>query len=451
MPYHPLQDPGHLPRTAYSGAAGPAPSTARLDGEERADIAIVGAGFTGLSAALHAAEAGAKEIVLEANEIGWGASGRNFGQVVPYLRHPSARALAVLGPDYGQRMIDAAGGGPDLVFGLIEKHAMQCQSVRNGLIFAAHTPDKVKALEARTEEWRRRGAPVEMYDAKQTKELIGGGSYWGCSLDKRGGTINALGYMRGLARAAMAAGAVAHTGSRAMSLKRDGKAWKLETLGGRVIADTVMLGTGAYTDDLWPGLRASLMPFRSYGVASRPVGENARATILPGKQALTDTRRLTSGVRLHADGRIHVSSDRPRFGPEGRPDTARITRRMLAMFPQLGSIEWEIIWSGWIDLTPTQFPELHELAPGLLAGLGYSGRGIALATVMGREMARCALGTAPKHLSFAITKPKPVPFGRFYRPALNAAMRFLRAKEAIDLARYGAGPKVAAGAASMRG
>jgi glycine/D-amino acid oxidase-like deaminating enzyme len=446
MAYHPLQDAGHLPRTAYSDGAGPAPSTAPLEGEVRADIAIVGAGFTGLSAALHAAEAGARVIILEANEIGWGASGRNFGQVVPYLRHSSARALRVFGPDYGQRMIDAAGGGPDLVFGLIEKHGMQCAAVRNGLIFAAHTPDKVKALEARTEEWRRRGAAIEMYDARQTREKIGGGSYWGCSLDKRGGTINALGYTRGLARAAVAAGAVIHTGSRVLSLRRDGKAWKLETPGGRVVADTVMLGTGAYSDNLWPGLRESLMSFRSYGLASRPVSENARATILPGKQALTDTRKLTSGVRLHADGRIHVSSDGARFGPEGRPDLAQPTRRILAMFPQLGSIEWEIIWSGWIDLTPSEFPELHELAPGLLAGLGYSGRGIALATVMGREMARHALGTSPKDLSFGITQPKPVPLGRFYPLALNAAMAWLRAKEAVELVKHGTGPKPIASA-----
>ncbi len=208
-----------------------------------------------------------------------------------------------------------------------------------------------------------------------------------------------------------------------------------------MVADTVMLGTGAYSDALWPGLRESLMSFRSYGLASRPVGENARATILPGKQALTDTRKLTSGVRLHADGRIHVSSDGPRFGAEGRPDLARPTRRILAMFPQLGSIEWEIVWSGWIDLTPSEFPELHELAPGLLAGLGYSGRGIALATVMGREMARYALGAAAKDLSFAITKPKPVPVGKFYPLGLNAAMAWFGVKEAIELARYGGGPK----------
>ena len=442
MAYHPLEDASQLPRTAYTARAGPTPSTAPISGDARADIAIVGAGFTGLSAALHAAEAGARVIVLEANEVGWGASGRNFGQVVPYLRHPSARALAVLGPDYGQRMIDAAAGGPDLVFGLIERHGMDCQAVRNGLIFAAHTPDKVKALAARTEQWQQRGAPVEMFDAKRTKELIGGGSYWGSSLDRRGGTINALGYTRGLARAAMAAGAVIHTGTRVVSLRREAKAWHLATRGGRVVADTVMLGTGAYTDTLWPGLRESLMSFRSYGVASRPVGQNARATILPGRQSLTDTRRLTSGVRIHADGRIHVSSDGPRFGPEGRPDTAPLTRKMLRLFPQLGSIEWEIVWSGWIDLTPTQFPQLHELAPGLLAGLGYSGRGIALATVMGREMARYALGLDPKELAFALTRPRPVPFGQFYRAGLNAVMGWLRVRESIELARYGGGPRV---------
>ena len=141
MAYQPLQDPGHLPRTAYSGGAGPAPSTARLEGEARADIAIVGAGFTGLSAALHLAEAGVDVAVLEAKEVGWGASGRAFGQVVPYLQdRPSAEIMRHYGPERGPRVIDAVAAGPDLVFELIARHGIECWAVRTGLIFAAHAP-----------------------------------------------------------------------------------------------------------------------------------------------------------------------------------------------------------------------------------------------------------------------------------------------------------------------
>ena len=225
--FSPIDDPGGLPRTGYSETAPPAPAAPPLAGDADADICIVGAGFTGLSAALHAAEAGGRAVVLEANEIAWGSSGRNFGQVVPYLKHEPWTVVDRLGSEHGERLIRAAADGADLVFALIERHGMGCEAVRNGLIFAAHTPDNLAKLKRRAAFWQARGVELPVLDAQAAARAIGGGSYWGALIEPRGGTINSLAYARGLARAAVAAGAAIHAGSRVGSLERSGGGWRV--------------------------------------------------------------------------------------------------------------------------------------------------------------------------------------------------------------------------------
>jgi len=440
--YHPLDDPSALARTSYTETAPPAPEASPLHGEARADICVLGAGFTGLSAALHAAEAGARVVVLEANEIGWGGSGRTFGQVNPYLRHEPWAMLQRFGA-HGERLIQAAAEGADLVFDLIERHRIACFSVRNGLIFAAHTPQALARLRRRSAFWQARGAALPILDAAATAQAIGGGTYWGALLEPRGGTLNALAYARGLATAACRAGAAIKAGSRALSLARQGAEWRITTAHGTVRASQVLIGTNAYTDDLWPGLRQSLIPLRLYQFATEPVPERLRSRILPEGRALTDTRHLASGVRLHPNGCIHVSGDGALFGPERQPAYEFSSRRLLALFPELGRIDWAFHWSGWLGMTSDQIPHLHELASGVLVGLGYSGRGIALATVMGRELARAASGTSVKDLLIpGTTMSVPV---RFRFPALaRAGVRGLaaiyRMRDAMDQARYGRGP-----------
>ena len=185
-------------------------------------MAIVGAGFTGLSTALHLAARGVAPLVLEAKEIGWGASGRNFGQVVPYFKHDQDHVLHHFGSEAGERLIAAAGTAPDLVFGLIERHGIACTPVRNGLIFGAHSRTARESLARRTAFWQSRGAPVEMHDGEDAAAFIGSSFYAACSIDRRGGTINPLAYVRGLAAAALKAGAEIATRTPVASLVRAG-------------------------------------------------------------------------------------------------------------------------------------------------------------------------------------------------------------------------------------
>jgi len=440
MDYSPSEDPNPIP-DFYASFAPPAPRIEPIDGSRRTHVAIVGAGFTGLSTALHLAERAITPLVLEAKEIGWGASSRNFGQVVPYFKHDQGHVLQHFGPETGERLIAAAGNAPDLVFDLIERHGIACTPVRNGLIFAAHSPAAREGLAQRTAFWQSRGAPVEMHDGPDAHAIIGSGFYAACSIDHRGGTINPLAYVRGLAAAALKAGAAISTCTPVTSLTRVGSEWRLATPRGEVIADTVVLATNAYTEDkLWPGLRQSIIPMRSYQLVSRPLGENVRRSILPRYQPLTDTRPLYSGVRLHPDGRLQASADGPAFYGSGAAFVAKLDRRISRLFPQIDAREWEYRWNGWVAMTLDRYPHLHALAPGLWAGLGYSGRGIGLATLMGREIAGRIAGVAERDLVVPVTPLRPSWVTRAARPLVNSLLAYYRLQDAVAAVRDRAAP-----------
>jgi glycine/D-amino acid oxidase-like deaminating enzyme len=431
LPFPP-DDPSPVP-AYFDSFAPPAPATGKLEGDRRADVVIVGAGYTGLSTALHLAERGIPALVLEARDIGWGESSRSFGQVVPYLKHPPDHLARQLGPEAADRLVAATGRGPDLVFSLIENYGIDCSAVRKGLIFGAHSAAGMRSLVARTAFWQKRGAPVEMLDAGGTEALTGSRYYAASSLDRRGGTINPLAYVRGLARSAIDAGATvcAHTPMTALARAPGG--WRVEALGGSVLARAVVLATNAYsTDRFWPGLGESLIPMRAYQLVSTPLGARVRDRILPGGQPLTDTRRLFSGVRRHADGRIHVSADGPVFDPDGEPNVAKLDRRLATIFPDLGPLEWEHRWTGWVGMTYDLNPHLHELAPGLWAALGYSGRGIAMATMMGRDVAARIAGDAGAALAFSLAPVRSSRIRGIAKPLVGCLLNYYRARDALD-------------------
>ncbi|HET7883577.1 MAG TPA: FAD-dependent oxidoreductase [Acetobacteraceae bacterium] len=420
------------PPDVYGRGAPPPPPTQELRGQRHAAVAVIGAGFTGLSTALHLAEAGIDVVVLEAKHIGWGASGRAFGQVVPYLKLGHAAILRHYGSERGQRIVDAVAAGPDLVFELIGRHRIECWAIRSGLIFAAHSPGGRRELEARTRYWQQRNAPVEMLEGARCAEFIGSSLYPSASLDRRGGNINPFAYARGLAHAAANAGATLYEKSPARSLaRRDGR-WEIGAGAGQLIADSVVVATNAYTGDLWPGLRESIIPMRGHGFVTEPLSDNVRHTILPERQSLTDTRQLYSGVRMLPDGRLHGSAHGPSFGAEPRADWRRVDARIRALFPQLGAVKWQQAWTGWVAMTTDHFPRLHELAPGLYAGLGYNGRGIAAATMMGRDLAALAQGRRDDATVFPLTPLRPLGWHRIAPTLVRGLVQIYRVRDMLD-------------------
>ena len=369
------------------------------------DIAVVGGGYTGLSTALHAAGKGLDVCVLEARQIGFGGSGRNVGLVNAGLWLPPQDVRAHFGEERGAKLVQVLGDGPDYVMSLIEQHQIRCELTRTGTIHAAHSTSGFKDLSRRAEEWLRLGAPVRLLSKQQACEKIGSSAFYGGLLDARAGTINPMGYVRGLARAAKAAGARIHTGVSVVRLLRQADGWLLETDCGTVHAKSVVLATNAYTDDLWPGLRSSFVPINFFQVATVPLGARV-AGILPDRQGIWDTGKIMLSLRRDAADRLIIGSMGSAIGGARGLSERWAARQLKRLFPQLGPVEFEKSWHGQIAMTSDHIPRIHRLAEGLYTPIGYNGRGIAPGTVFGKAMADLLTGGDEADLPLPVTGVK---------------------------------------------
>lgn len=394
----------------WEHTAPPPPATTALSQDVQADVAIVGAGFTGLSAALHLAEGGAKVVVLEAVEIGYGGSGRNVGLVNAGLWVMPDEIPLVLGDTYGPRVLDLLGGAPRVVFDLIARHGIECEAVRTGTLHCAVGAAGFAELTERARQWQSRGAAVRLIDAAETARKVGTEAYTGALLDERAGTIQPLAYVRGLADAAIAAGARVHTSSPVIAADDDGKAWRLRTPAGHVTAPSVIVATNAYTSNVWPQVRTELVHLPYFNLATRPLSDNLRRSILPERQGAWDTKEILSSFRFDKEGRLVFGSVGALRGP-GLPIHRNWGRRaMTKLFPQLKGVEFETEWYGKIGMTVDNVPRFHRLGRNVVSFSGYNGRGIAPGTVFGRCLADLVAGKiGESDLPLPVTAAEPAP------------------------------------------
>lgn len=418
-----------VPRSPWTDTAAPAPETPPLAGDTQTDVAIVGAGFTGLSTALHLREKGIGTVVLEAAEPGFGGSGRNGGQVIPGLKQDPAQIAADFGSARGEAITSFVGGAADATFGIIERHGIDCEARRVGWIQGVHAPVAMPAVERRCKAWAARGADVAIIDGAEFERRTGARGYHAGFFDGRGGTVNPLAFARGLARAAQGLGAAIHCRTPALSLTRRGDKWEIATPQGRVTANRVLLATGAYSGDLWPGLRQSMVTFYSYQIATRPLGGNLRQKLVPGGLATSDTRRLLSYCRQDARGRLLVGGRGLLRESSDPADFIHIRRALARMFPEAVDLELEFFWGGRVGMTLDHYPHFAEPAPGLTVAVGYNGRGVALGSAAGAALADHLAGKPLEEVPLPARPYRPLPFHGLRAPVVSAMIHAKRMQD----------------------
>jgi glycine/D-amino acid oxidase-like deaminating enzyme len=422
-----VAEPFPLAPSLWAATAPTAPPTPPLETSARADVCVIGAGYAGLSTALALAERGIQTIVLEAREPGWGGSGRNGGQVIPGLKYDPDELEAMFGPERGPRLVDFAGRAADAVFDLIARHRMEVPHTRSGWIQGAHSAATGELVKRRAGEWQRRGADVAFLDKAETDRHLGTTQYLASWIDRRGGAVQPLAYTRGLVRAALAAGVVIHGQSPATGLaRRDGK-WIVTTRSGAsVTAGQVVMCTNAYGGDLWPRLKQTVIAPNSYQIATAPLSDNVRKSILPFGQVSSDARRLLVYFRLDDQGRLIVGGRGPLREPQGEGDWAHLEAMLPRLFPQAQGAPVAFRWCGRVAITRDFLPHLHAPAPGLLIDIGCMGRGLALQTAMGQAMAAYVATGNEDALPLPLSPVRPLPFHGLHNTVAAAFIGWYR-------------------------
>ena len=396
------------------------------------DLVVVGAGYQGLSTALHAARAGLSVQVIEAGDIGSGASGVNGGQVIPGLKQDPEALISLFGEAAGQQLTRFAAKTADVVFDLIAREGLDVEHSRCGWIQAAHTQTAFQAAMQRNRQWRAQGADVALLNQAEIALLTGCEGYRGGFLDRRAGIVNPLALVHELARIATEAGADLVTHDPVTSLVRDGTSWRVETRsGGSLRARKVLLATNAYSGLLFPKLARSLVWLHSFQIATEPLPAEFDA-ILAGSHAVSDSRRILVYYRRSPDGRLVLGGRGPMRPPRTAEDWAHLDRALLRLYPMLSNVAISHRWFGRVAMTPDHLPHLHEPEPGLLMVAGCQGRGIGLMVSLGGPIAHYVATGDPGALPLPISPLHGIPLNRFRRIGVAAHVGWYRLLDGLE-------------------
>jgi glycine/D-amino acid oxidase-like deaminating enzyme len=422
-----------FPDSLWVNTATQLDSNPALEGDASCDVVVVGAGFTGLRAALQLGEAGSRVIVLDAGDVGWGASGRNGGQVNPMLPFNTPdKLLKLVGPRYFDRLTETSLNSADALFALIKQYGIDCQARQKGWLRVDHCAQARKVSASNTEIWNRHGANMHLVEGDEVARLSGSKIYQSGVVAPKGGAVQPLSLARGLARAALACGVTIHGQTPVTGLRESGKGWVVKTATGNVSAEWVVFASNGYTDGLCSGLAKSIIPLVSIQIATDPLSPQQIDSILPEGHTISDTRRVIMYSRREADKRIV-------FGGVGELDANDqiggfdwLARDAIRVFPQLGDVNWRYRWGGRIAITEDRLPHFHEPKKGLITGLGYNGRGVAMSHVMGLCLALRVLGAAHESLPFPSTAIKSMPFRAIQMMGKGSVIQLMRMLDYLE-------------------
>lgn len=419
----------------YAATAHPFEHCPPLVGATHCDVCVVGGGITGLSAALHLAERGYAVTLLEAECVGWGASGRSGGQVIFGYAKDIGHVAKIVGREDARRLWDLSLEAMDLARALIERHAIDCDW-QAGQLHVAVKPRQCDELRAFADEMARDyDYPLEYLDRPALQPRLASPRYLAGLFDPRGGHLHPLNYTLGLARAARDAGVTVHERSRVTAWRRGGAA-RTHTVttedGGEVHAHHLVFAGNAWLGRLVPELDRMIMPVGTYIVASAPLGHARAKALIPDAAAVTDVNfvldyfRLAADTRLLFGGRVSYTTIPP---PNLR---ASMRARMIRVFPQLADVPVEYAWGGFVDISLNRLPHFGRLAPDVYFAQGFSGHGMALTGLAGQLIAAAIAGTAERFDVFARIPHRPFPGGALLRvPGLLLGTLYYRIRDLL--------------------
>lgn len=389
-----------------------------LKGAQSADICVVGGGFTGISTALHLVERGYKVAVVEANKVGWGASGRNGGQMIGGISGEE-RLAKPLGEE-GERILwDMRWAGHQIIRDRVSTYNIDCD-LKSGYADVAIKPRHVRALEDEYEYLQKNNFPHEysLLSKQETQDLLGTSAYMGALVNMGNGHLHPLNLCRGEAKAAMSLGATIYEQSPVLKIERGTKA-KVVTEHGSVTADNVVIAGNAY-HFIERKLRGRLFPVNSFIVASEPLSDDLVRQINPRDLAVCDPNYILTYFRLSADKRLLFGGRFTYFGSDPEVIKKNLTPRLLKIWPQLANTKFDFGWGGTIGVTANRVPQMGKLAPNIFYSQGYSGHGVNVTHLAGQIMAEAMGGTMERYDIFANIKPLTIPGQHIFRRQMVA-------------------------------
>lgn len=422
---------GAYPQSWYAATATPVDPLPPLTGETTADVCVIGAGYTGLSAALHLAEAGRRVVLLDAQRVGFGASGRNGGQLGSGQRVDQDKLEKMVGFDRARQFWDMGEEAKALVRGLIDRHGIDCH-LKPGIAWTASRSGDVADLHDYVAllQSKYNYDQVEALDADACFRLCPSPDYKGGAVDWGAGHLHPLAYAFGLARAALKAGVLIHEQSRVQTLTHGTKV-AVTTDTGTVSADHIIIACNGYLSGFAPEVTARVMPINNFIAATEPLGPRT-TEVLTRDVAVADSRFVINYFRLSHDGRLLFGGGES-YGYRFPRDIASLVRKpMSVVFPHLSDVKIDYAWGGTLGITMKRFPYLTRLAPNVLSASGYSGHGVGTATHAGFLMAKALEGQDDGFNTMASIPTPAFPGGGALRaPLLVLAMTWYALRDRI--------------------